>query len=385
MKKNGRPYFRSVRQEVYEAYFWFFKRCEEYFLCKFRPPDGVKSVGQHIELEISIYLQRFPPPQRRLRRLVFDYLLRRECCICGCHDMAEVDLMSLGSYTELPGGNITLPKGYSSLLQVIVDTIPKANIHKGKPVRTVHWKYRPVMEEDQQRSRPPPPPLSSTSEPNDGGNESDSAESSCSVKTVRSAASKVKEDGEEPPPASSREGTEDSGNNSRMSSQASSICPTPRHMRQHPNVMVEFEDGDRLYTDHVICAVPLGCLKRNRSLFSPELPAPKYHAMSKLNFGTVNKIFLEYDRPFLSPIISEVILLWDHQLPDPAPGMEDRWFRKIYSFSKVSETLLLGWIAGEEAEYMETLKMSVVADTCTKILRNFLADPYVPQPKSCVL
>ena len=61
----------------------FFKRCEEYFLCKYQPPEGVHSVGQHIELEVNIYLQRFPPQQRHIRRLVFDYLMKRECCITG--------------------------------------------------------------------------------------------------------------------------------------------------------------------------------------------------------------------------------------------------------------------------------------------------------------
>ena len=35
--------------------------------------------------------------------------------------MAEVDLMSIGSYTELPGGNIALPQGYSSLLAPIIN------------------------------------------------------------------------------------------------------------------------------------------------------------------------------------------------------------------------------------------------------------------------
>ncbi len=38
----------------------------------------------------------------------------------------------------------------------------------------------------------------------------------------------------------------------------------------------------------------------------PPLPEDKRQAMAKLNFGTVNKILLEYDRPFLSPDISEV-------------------------------------------------------------------------------
>ena len=71
--------------------------------CKYKPPQGVSSVGQHVELEIGIYLQRYPPEHRHVRRLVFDYLLKRECCITGCDSMEQVDLLGIGSYTELPG------------------------------------------------------------------------------------------------------------------------------------------------------------------------------------------------------------------------------------------------------------------------------------------
>ena len=35
--------------------------------------------------------------------------------------MDQVDLLSIGSYTELPGGNIALPQGYSSLLAPIIN------------------------------------------------------------------------------------------------------------------------------------------------------------------------------------------------------------------------------------------------------------------------
>ena len=88
--EEGRRLPFPVLQEIYEAYFWFFKRCEEYFLCKYQPPEGVRSVGEHVELEIRLYLERFPPQQRHLRRLIFDYLLKRECCITGSHEPVKV-------------------------------------------------------------------------------------------------------------------------------------------------------------------------------------------------------------------------------------------------------------------------------------------------------
>ncbi len=80
-----------------------------------------------------------------------------------------------------------------------------------------------------------------------------------------------------------------------------------------------------------------------------------------------------------------MILLWDPL--DKEMEMKDRWFRSIYAFSKLGDNgkVLVGWISGEEAKYMETLKLNLVAETCTAILKKFLADPYVPKPKSCVL
>ena len=136
-----------------------------------------------------------------------------------------------------------------------------------------------------------------------------------------------------------------------QSSRAGSICSTPLHRRAHPNVMVECENGSKFYTDHVICTIPLGLLKEKEDLFVPELPKAKRDSIDKMHFGTVNKIFLEYERPFLSPDISEVILLWEN-VDKGRVELKDRWFRKIYSFCKLSETVLVGWISGEEARYI---------------------------------
>ncbi len=99
----------------------FLHRCEEYFLCQYLPPEGIQSVGEHINLEIELYLNRISDAaERRIRRLLFQCLLKRETCISGCDSMDEINLLELGSYVELQGGNIVLPSGYSSILEPIL-------------------------------------------------------------------------------------------------------------------------------------------------------------------------------------------------------------------------------------------------------------------------
>lgn len=152
-------------------------------------------------------------------------------------------------------------------------------------------------------------------------------------------------------------------------------------------VQVVCETNEIFYCDHVICTIPLGVLKDSPKLFEPTLPEYKQESIRNLLFGTVDKIFLEFDRPFLSQDISEIMLLWEIDGLDKATDaqkIEDCWFKKIYSFSKINDTVLLGWISGKEAEYMETLDDKTVSEKCTELLRKFLKDPFVPHPKRCI-
>ena len=54
----------------------------------------------------------------------------------------------------------------------------------------------------------------------------------------------------------------------------------------------------------------------------------------------VNKIFLSYEAAFLHPDIAEIITLWS-QVDDTAVPMEERWYRKIYSFCKGNQATKL--------------------------------------------
>lgn len=125
--------------------------------------------------------------------------------------MQEVDLIGIGSYTELPGGNIQLPHGYVSLLKPLIKALPANCVLKEKPVKTIHWKYRVEQEDDN--------------------------DSNSSVNTVKSLKSTLD-------PKSQPE--------SEFSSRATSVCCTPMHAKNHPNVMIECESGDKYYADHII-------------------------------------------------------------------------------------------------------------------------------------
>uniref|UniRef100_A0A8D8I1R7 Peroxisomal N(1)-acetyl-spermine/spermidine oxidase n=2 Tax=Culex pipiens TaxID=7175 RepID=A0A8D8I1R7_CULPI len=357
--EDGRQVPFQTLQEIYEAYVCFLRRCEEYFLCQYLPPPDIHSVGEHINLEAELYLNNVDDQkEKHLKKLIFECLLKRETCITGCHNMDEIDLLELGSYTELQGGNIVLPTGYSSILKPLCDTLPRENIVLSCPVKTIHWKRK-------------------AGRAHSGNNNSDTI---------------LEEDEEElDSDDSDKTVTEVPIGGKAASAATASTSDTNENSFKHytSNVQLECDDGTVYEADHVICTLPLGVLKEHgRTMFVPSLPVYKMESIDALLYGTVDKIFLEYDRPFLNAKISEIMFLWEQVEPEPDADQDEylkaNWFKKIYSFSKVSDTLLLGWISGREAEYMETISHEVVAEKCTEILRKFLKDPFIPKPKRCV-
>ena len=157
--------------------------------------------------------------------------------------MKEIDLMSIGSYTELPGGNIALPQGYSSVLAPIIKNIPPENILKQHPITSIQWRWGEDQDQEEEVS---------------------DAESDCSVNTVKSV---------------EREDVLDTGQlgmgadikglcqaslpasvvSSRIGSRRGSgdMDPTTRRSGK-PAVRVECEGGRVFYADQVICTMPLG-------------------------------------------------------------------------------------------------------------------------------
>ncbi|KAF7653523.1 hypothetical protein LDENG_00081980, partial [Lucifuga dentata] len=79
-------------------------------------------------------------------------------------------------------------------------------------------------------------------------------------------------------------------------------------------VTVECEDGEKIDADHVIVTVSLGYLKKHHStLFHPPLPLHKAQSVQRLGFGTNNKIFVEFERPWWDADCEVIFLVWEDE------------------------------------------------------------------------
>lgn len=137
---------------------------------------------------------------------------------------------------------------------------------------------------------------------------------------------------------------------------------------------IECSDGSSYSADHVICTVSLGVLKeKHLTLFDPLLPRWKIDCIDGLKIGTVNKIYLEYDKPFWDGVFPELCMLWRQEelkeiRNDPING---EWLEAIMGFYPVTHQpkIIIAWIAGELARKMELVSDADVKNGAEKVLR----------------
>ncbi|XP_003491942.2 peroxisomal N(1)-acetyl-spermine/spermidine oxidase-like [Bombus vosnesenskii] len=146
-----------------------------------------------------------------------------------------------------------------------------------------------------------------------------------------------------------------------------------------PRAVVKCCDGEEFPADYVIVTVSLGVLKHQHDkLFCPALPAEKVEAICKLGYGYVNKIFLEYARPFWVWKEGGIKLAWS------ADELADRcdWVKGISIVEELSTSqhVLCAWVCGREAADMELCSDEEVVESITRVLRQFTGDPTLPYP-----
>ena len=319
---NGSKVDIKVVEEVYRTYFYFIKRCENYF--QIEDMDTClrfdNSVGQHLKSDIEFWingLKNLDNDSKELRKSIFNTLLNRETCISGCHSMDEVSLKDFGSYTELPGGNTTIPKGFIQIMSCLLNEIServasksklgdKSNLMDGKQlsilkshrVNKINWKDMSI---DDQKT------------------------------------------------------------------QVEVVC----------------DNGSVFKCNHVVVTLPLGVLKKSKDLFEPKLPSYKLEAINALGFGVVNKIFLEYSLPlnsFIDVDVDETIVVWNTETLQ-----KNKWFNKIYSISKITNHCLLLWTSGEEALQLEQMSDQQINEELTQILQKFFNNNKFPKADNMIV
>lgn len=151
--------------------------------------------------------------------------------------------------------------------------------------------------------------------------------------------------------------------------------------KEYP-VKITTDTGVTWRAKHAICTLPLGVLKRSHDkIFHPPLPPLKVDAIESIGFGKVEKVFIEFDRPFWAPGFGGVKLAWTAE--DLAEKLLPRdWYKVICAFEEVfrQPNILAAWVSGPEVEAMLSLSDEQILADCTRLLRQFTANPAMPAP-----
>ena len=150
----------------------------------------------------------------------------------------------------------------------------------------------------------------------------------------------------------------------RVSLQTNSAV-TKVSWEEDTRIQVEMAGGEVISADYVVIALPLGVLKHShRDMFSPALPKEKIEVIEQLEFGLMNKIFLEFEEIFWDPNNPGIqFIMTDTE--SSKGDLSDTWWHNIAGFDAVAgqPRVLCGWISGEAAaclEVTENKKLNLV-------------------------
>lgn len=150
---------------------------------------------------------------------------------------------------------------------------------------------------------------------------------------------------------------------------------------------VTCSDGSSYVADHVIFTGSLGVLKaRHAALFTPKLPDMKVKAIESLGFGTLGKIFLEFDKPFWPTNVSEFVaysFLWTDEALRNTERTDKAWTIDVTGFVIVDAypNLLEAFTAGRRINEFEALNDTQLINDSMWLLEKFLGKS-LPRPKS---
>lgn len=147
--------------------------------------------------------------------------------------------------------------------------------------------------------------------------------------------------------------------------------------REEYPITIVCGNGKQYRCRHVVCTIPVGCLQRTvHGLFEPNLPQYKLDSIGRLGFGVVDKIFFEYaNTGHLKEAFkdhNDYYIIWnEEEVP--------RWCRKICALTRYSKHVIMFWISGREAEFVEQMSPGELNQILTDKLKIMFANANFPR------
>ena len=132
----GETIHEGTVKKVDFAYGTMLSRCEDYFLSHI-PVNESESVGTELDRLIDNKMKNITGDERHELELVYHQRRLLECCISGCDNLYDVSLSQFGSYKELPGRHLVIPRGFSAILDIVKGGIPADKIKLNSSVRKI--------------------------------------------------------------------------------------------------------------------------------------------------------------------------------------------------------------------------------------------------------
>ncbi|XP_034833470.1 spermine oxidase-like isoform X2 [Maniola hyperantus] len=152
-------------------------------------------------------------------------------------------------------------------------------------------------------------------------------------------------------------------------------------------VQIKCKDGSTYAAKSVIITVSIGILKeRHSQLFSPQLPVEKINSINNLDVCVLDKIYIEFTKPWWPKFPSNFMILWKDE--DKAKfTTQERWITEIFGLNTVEyhPNLLVAWIYGEGAIEMEKVSEEQVKAGVEKLMEVLFSKEFQLTPVKSIL
>lgn len=167
----------------------------------------------------------------------------------------------------------------------------------------------------------------------------------------------------------------------RFNKQVTKIAFNPNEQRT--SIRLDCSDNTYYEAEHVICTLPLGVLKEcHLGIFDPILPQETIDSIDGLSFGTMNKIYIEWDKQYWPAEKSSFGFLWGPEELKLIHNTLDNWIEGISALYSVENqpNILYGRIDGSKSREMEELCEEDLKKGVHLLIRLFLKQFNMPEP-----